>query len=159
MIDLGDFATYCDRVGLQNRPTVWVQYVDIWGTPRGEMGVSDVSVNDLPHSCFALLAPWVSVPTIGTASLVVDWLYDLRVVEVKVTLRGIFNPSWAVPYSVSDTGEMTFGEPRPSPMLQAVSPAVAAAKKARTAQTMWADDYTVDSIIPMVRNLLNKEGK
>lgn len=154
---LQDFADHCDRVGLGKRPTVWAQYEHIWGAPCGDMGVPDVSVNDLPNACFALLAPWAIVPTIGSAWLIVDWLIELRVVNVKATLRGIFNPSWSVPYSLSDGGEMAFGEPRPAKMLSAMSPAVAAAKKARLAQTMWAEEYTVESVIPMVADLLDRK--
>ena len=156
---LQDFADYCDRVGLEARPTVWAQYVDVWGTPRGEMGVADVTVNDLPNTCFALLTPWATIPTLGSVSLVVDWLTDLRVVDLKVNMRGIYNPSWSVPYTLSDSGRMSFGTPTPAEMLSTVSLAVAAAKRARTAQTMWRDDYSVDSILPVVTHLLNKEGR
>lgn len=147
------FAAYCHRNDVTRRPTLFVQYVDIWGTPRGEIGLPDPT--NITNATFALLAPWVMIPTVGEAWLVVDMVDALSVTGLKVNYRGIFNPHWRLDYSVSDTGRLSFGEPVLSPVPDEIGSGIQAAKKERMGQRYWQFGHTIDSVIPVVEELLN----
>lgn len=148
------FAGYCQRNPINRRPTVYVQYVDIWKQPLGEMGVPDPT--DIAHACFAVLSPWAMIPTLGQAWLIVDAVDALEVTGLRVNVRGIFNPHWSVPYSMSDRGTLSFGEPETAVMPCEISSAVLAAKAARLNQAMWDQSYTLESVIPVVIGMLER---
>lgn len=155
------FAEHCDRHPLDRRPTYWAQYVDMWGDAKGEMGVSNpTSVDDperSPHNTvFALLCPWLAIPTMAQAWVVVDDLDCLWVIGVRATNHGYFWPVWEVAYRMEDDGSLTPGEPRPIPMPTKIGPGVAAAVKARSQQQLWEGDYDIDALIPVVEGLLNE---
>jgi hypothetical protein len=154
MSPLDAFSAYCDRHLLTNRPTVWVQYTDIWQEPRGELGHSDTTAEDLRLACFALLAPWAMIPTIGEAWLIVDWLEDLKVTRLRATAAGIFDPHWSVAYWMDDEGRLAFGDWEPETPMPAIAQAIAAAKDARFKQTFWEFDHTIESMVPVVQGLL-----
>lgn len=148
------FAEYCGRNPIDRRPTVYARYVDIWQTPLGEMGVPDPT--DLARACFAVLSPWAMIPTLGQAWLVVDVVGELEVTGLQVNVRGIFNPHWSVPYSLSDRGTLSFGEPESAEIPTEIGTAVSAAKAARTNQAMWEQSYTLESVVPIVTRMLDK---
>lgn len=148
------FAAYVQRNPIDRRPTIYVQYVDIWGTPLGEMGVPDPS--DIAQTCFAVLSPWAMIPTLGQAWLIVDAVDALEVTGLRVNARGIFNPHWSVRYSMSDIGALSFAEPVLSDMPPEITVTVVAAKQARTSQAMWDQSYTLESAIPVVIGMLNR---
>lgn len=148
------FAAYCQRHPINRRPTVYTQYIDIWKTPLGEMGVPDPT--DIAQTCFAVLSPWAMIPTLGQAWLIVDTVDALEVTGLRVNVRGIFNPHWKVPYSLSDRGTLRFGEPESAEMPPEISSAVFAAKAARLNQTQWEESYTLESVIPVVIGMLER---
>ena len=150
------FAAHCDRMPLTKRPTVWCQFIDIWGDPRGELGVPDPEPAEVTHTAFALLAPWVIVPTIGEVWLVVDCLEFLNVVHLHVNVRGMFDPHWTVDYLMDDAGTLVFGEWEATPTPAFIGHAVQAAKRARMAQTMWEHEHTIATVMPVVEGLLNR---
>lgn len=147
------FADYCQRNPVDSRPTVYARYVDIWQTPLGEMGVPDPT--DIARTCFAVLSPWAMIPTLGQAWLIVDAIDALEVTGLQVNVRGIFNPHWSVPYSLSDRGTLRFGEPEPAEMPTEIGSAVSAAKAARANQAMWEQSYTLESVVPVVIRMLD----
>lgn len=146
------FADYCQRNPIDRRPTVYARYVDIWQTPLGEMGVPDPT--DINRVCFAVLSPWAMIPTLGQAWLIVDVVEALEVTGLQVNIRGIFNPHWSVPYSLSDRGTLRFGQPEVAEIPTEIGTAVAAATSARMNQAMWEQSYTLESVIPVVIGML-----
>lgn len=151
---LAAFAAYCQRNPLDRRPTVYVRYIDMWNEPRGEIGVPDPQ--DISHTAFALLTPWAMVPTMAEAWLVVDTVKTLEVTRLFVALkgRGIFEPHWSVPYSMSDDGRLSFGEPAPSIIPAEIGHGLQAAKKARNEQTFWEFEHSIETVMPVVIGLL-----
>lgn len=149
---LAAFSDHCERVGLARRPTLFVQFVDIWSEPCGEIGLPDPT--NITNSTFALLCPWAMVPTVGEAWLVVDQVDALSVTGLKVNYRGIFNPHWTVTYSVSDSGVLSFDEPIRSPVPDEIGAGIQAAKKERMGQRYWQFGHTIETVIPVVEELL-----
>lgn len=156
------FGEHCDRYPLDRRPTYWAQYVDVWNEPKGELGIPDpVTVDDPKHksdsAVFALLTPWLAIPTMAEAWVVVDRLECLWVVCVKATNHGYFSPVWEIPYRMEDDGSLTPSEPAPISMPDRIGAAVAAAMKARMERKLWDGDYDIDTIWPVVEGMLNRE--
>ena len=151
---LAAFATHCQRAPLDRRPTVWVQFRDIWKTPKGEIGIPDPV--DISHTCFALLSPWAMIPTLGQAWLIVDRLDYLSVTNLKVNMRGMFEPHWSVPYKMADDGSLSFGKPALAVVAPEIGHAVIAAKRARRLQTFWDMDHQLETVLPIVEGLLNQ---
>jgi hypothetical protein len=150
------FSDHCNRAGLLKRPTIYVRFTDIWGDATGEIGVPDPE--DLHHTTFALLSPWVMVPTLSEAHLVIDRLECLEVTKVKATQRGYFEPSWQVDYQMDDRGNLVFGESVDAPIIPEVGTAITAAKKARMEQRFWQWHYTFEDVVPVVAGLLEQGG-
>lgn len=153
---LAAFAAHCDRYTVDRRPTMYVRFIDVWGDPQGEIGVPEPE--DLHHTAFALLSPWVMVPTIGQAHLVLDRLECLEVTTVTANARGFFDPSWQVDYRMADDGTLEFGEAVDAPVIHEVGTAIIAAKVARMEQKFWQWGYTFDDVVPVVAGLLEQGG-
>ena len=151
---LNAFAAHCQREPLDRRPGIWVEFIDIWNEPRGEIGIPDP--DDIMHTCFALLSPWALIPTIGQAWLIVDMVEDLQVTNLKANYRGYFNPHWSVPYKMSDDGSLSFGEPVSDVVPPPIGVAVQHAKVARMRQTLWEWDHSIETMLPVVEGLLNR---
>ena len=149
---LDGFAEHIARRDIDHRPQIWAAYIDIWDVPQGEIGVADPL--DVTNTCFALLSPWALIPTIGSAWLVVDVIDDLRVTNLKVNMRGMFEPHWSVPYRMADDGVLSFGEPVSIPMTPVIGQAVVGAKRARSRQTFWEMGHSMETMLPAVEALL-----
>lgn len=148
------FAEHCDRYTLDRRPTMFVRFIDIWNDPKGEIGVPEPE--DLYNTAFALLTPWVMVPTLGQAHLVLDQLTHLEVTTVTANFRGYFDPSYQVAYHMADDGTLEFGEATDAACLPEVGTAVVAAKKARMEQRFWQWGYEFEDTVPVVDGMLNQ---
>ena len=155
------FADHCDRSPLDRRPTYWAQYVDVWGEPKGELGVSNPPTVDDPKrdsngTVFAVLTPWLAIPTMATAWLVVDNVDQFYVVRVWANSTGFFTPVWSVVYRFEDDGHITPAFPEPIPMPGSIGSGIAAALKARKEQKLWEGDYDITTVVPVVEGLLNE---
>lgn len=155
------FTDHCDRAPLDRRPSYFAQYVDVWGDARGELGVANPTEVDAPHrkpdkTVFALLTPWLAIPTIADAWVVVDTVDQFWVVRVRATTAGYFSPVWSVAYRFEDDGAITPTFPEPIPMPDTIGPGIAAAIKSRSDQTLWEGDYDLNTLVPVVEGLLNE---
>lgn len=155
MIDshLAAFADHCNRHTIARRPNIWVRFVDVWGEPKGEIGLPDAT--DETNAAFSLMIPWAMVPTLAEAWLVVDHLDYLQVMCLKVSTRGMFNPTWKVPYKMADDGCMSFGEPIRDAVPGHLAAAVQGVKRARRVQAFWESEHSIESLMPIVEALLD----
>lgn len=151
---LDAFAAHCSRASLTRRPTVWAQFVDVWNTPQGEIGIPDPP--QLSQACFAVLSPWVMIPTIGQVWLVYDAIESLEVTHLHVNARGMFDPHWSVEYGMDDEGGLVFGWETPGPAPDGMDSAIVAAKRARMAGNFWQFDYSIENVLPVIQGLLNQ---
>lgn len=147
------FSAFVDRQPLDRRPNVYTQYVDIWNTPVGEWGADG---DHRAQTIYALLAPWSVIPTIAQARLVVDAVKCFWVVNLHTNMRGIFNPTWKVGYRMNDTGRLAFDEPIRDNPPHDIHVALAGAKIARQKQYLWEGDHDLESITPLVVELLEQ---
>ena len=150
------YADHCDRQDVTARPKMFVRFLDIWGDPKGEIGIAEPE--DLYHTAFALLCPWAMIPTLGEAQLVLVVGRHLEVTKLKASSRGYFEPSWEVPFSMDDRGQLHFGEPMDAVAIPEVGRAVMSVKKARMEQRFWQWAYTFDDVVPVVAGLLEQGG-
>lgn len=148
------FAGAIDRAGLESRPVVWVQFIDIWGVPRGELGYPDT--DDLADVVFALLTPWAVIPTIGEAWLIVDRLDWLEVVHLTADLDGVHTTSWRMNYHVADDGVIGFLDYYERDPHPAVTNALTGTRDARFKQTFWSEGHTIETILPAVDAMLHR---
>jgi hypothetical protein len=146
------FADYCDRNTLDRRPTVYSRFVDIYGDPRGEIGLPDP--DDVNSSVFALLCPWAMIPTIGDAWLIVDQVDALSVSHLFVNFRGMFNSHWSVPYFMDDFGTLSFGEAVSASVDSEIGNALVAVKSERRNKRYWNMGHTIESLVPIVDELI-----
>lgn len=151
-IILDAFTDHIARQDIDHRPQIWASYIDIWDVPQGEIGVADPF--DVTGTCFALLSPWALIPTIGSAWLLVDVIDDLRVTNLKVNMRGMFEPHWSVPYRMADDGSLSFSEPVTIPMTPVIGQAVIGAKRARSHQTFWEMGHSMETMLSAVGAML-----
>ena len=163
MTPLEAYADHVDRNPLDSHPTVWAIHHDIWGKPLGEMGIP-ADMAPMLWSVFAALAPFVLLPTVGRADLVIDCgelAPRLSHVEIRVESGrvGYVTPR-SVSYEISDTGQWRFttatpdevGVPKPA------REAVALALNARSQQVGWSETVTYDQALETAARMLVSGG-
>jgi hypothetical protein len=156
---LDAFAAHIARHDVDHRPHVWAAHFDIWGDPQGEIGVPGITIAEERMAAFAVMVPFIMVPTIGTSWLVADCSdYEIRhvtVVKVSASGRGLDVASWRVPFSVTDQGTLVFSEPfggRGVP--DRIRDAVIEALRGRNERTCWHENFDYERALEVAREML-----
>jgi hypothetical protein len=107
---------------------------------------------------FAVLTPWIVVPTITEATLFVTDFED-RVVDIctlSETVDGVFHGWSRADWGVEDDGTVTAGIPIPglSPS-DAITYAVVSALAARKDGEFWSDNINFDTAAAISKNLMD----
>ena len=155
---LATFASHIARHDVGHRPRIWATHFDIWGDPQGEIGIPGISVAEETVAAFAVLVPFILVPTIGTSWLVADCSeYELRhltVVRLDASGRGLDVASWRVPFSVTEGGMLVFGESFAGGVPDRIKDAVVDALRGRNERTYWHDNFDYEGALEVAMGML-----
>jgi hypothetical protein len=160
---LDTYVQHVDRSTITGHPVVWATHHDIWGEPLGEIGIP-ADMAPLIWSVFAALAPFVLLPTVGRADLIVDCgelTPRLSHVEVRIDWYSASVTSRSVAYEITDEGLWRFtdavpdevGVPKPA------REAVALALQARSQQVGWSDSVTYGQALESAARMLVSGGR
>ena len=142
---------------VQNNPVdrhsvVWAYHYDMWGDARGELGVPDFT----DRSVLGVLIPYVIIPSMGSAVLVVDRSLpgQLDIVRLSAFNRMTGVDSWRCDYEVEDSGRWIVRPAKRHPMTPDIASSVEAARLARKRQLEWDEEWDFDSSLQVVKDYL-----
>lgn len=151
------YAQACHRATVENRPLIWAYHEDVWNEPRGEVGIPHK--DDMTAGVFVALVPFVVVPEIATAVLIVDvsTLVDrqLAVRSIKATPAGLVHTLWTIPFGIGDGGRIWFGVPvTPNGHPWEIEATIGQVVAGRNQRLGWEDGFTFTEAVELSQDLL-----
>lgn len=150
---LAAWLTHIQNQPVDKHPTVWAQHYDVWLEPVGDLGAR--SVDD--ETVIGVLTPFVVVPTVGVAALVVDRAEQRRI--DTVVLSAFTNTPHVsarrFPYTVSDWGLVSVGPGWPLALASDLATPVQVVRQGRMLRVGWEDEWTYDASLAAVADWLD----
>ena len=146
---LDGYSAACDRASITDRPTVWATHTNIWGEPRGEIGIDADTVGTIGGpdvATFAALVPFIVVPTIAVSALVIDHSdrRKLTVIHISIDHTETTVSPWRVSYGIKDDGTLSHARPIMASVPSELQRVLDTVIDARCDQFAWTEDLEFD---------------